>query len=94
MKKTDIKTIEIRAKRWFNSSTYHSVDVTINHGLKDEISFYIPIQYGYDRQYETSAINAINELLDGDKIDSFHELRSLNIDVLSSHIDVKRKKDL
>lgn len=90
----DIKSIDINAKRWFRQNTYHTVNIVLNYGLKDELELNTPIEYGYDRQYETTAINAINEILGDDKIDSFYQLRELNILVQSSHIDVKRKKDL
>ena len=50
----EIKTIDINAKEWrdkINGNSYFSARVIINYKLKDEISFILPFQYGYDNHY-------------------------------------------
>jgi hypothetical protein len=48
--KYDIKTIDITAKEWFdkvNGNSYFSAQVTLNYGLPNVKTIYLPFQYGY-----------------------------------------------
>lgn len=58
----DIKTLDIAAKEWFdkvNGNSYHSVRVTINYGMPDEMTIYCPFTYGYGDHYQQTAFSAI-----------------------------------
>ena len=58
MRKNKIKTIDIRAKEWFdriNGNSYFSAIVTVNYQLPSEQSIKILFQYGYDDHYIQSA---------------------------------------
>lgn len=60
--KTDIKTIDVTAKEWFdkvNGNSYFTGRITVNYGLPDERGFILPFQYGYGSQYEYSALDMI-----------------------------------
>jgi hypothetical protein len=49
-----VKTLDIKAKEWFdkiNGNSYFSCVITINFGLKNQIEFKLPFQYGYGDQY-------------------------------------------
>lgn len=57
-----IKTIDVQAKEWFdkiNGNSYFSMEVTINYGLKDQTSFYVPMQYGYGDHYRHEAFEEL-----------------------------------
>ena len=57
--KREIK-FNARACRWFdkvNGNTYHSVRIT---NLENDETIYCPIQYGYDRAYEQTALVAMS----------------------------------
>lgn len=62
-----IKTIDIIFKEWFDSNfgnSYHAGTVTVNFGLKTEITFICPMEYGYGDQYiHTAMLRLINEKL-------------------------------
>ena len=52
------KTIEIRAKEWFdkvNGNSYFAGTITLNYGTETEETFLMPFQYGYGSQYEQEA---------------------------------------
>lgn len=49
-----IKTIDITAKEWFDKTagnSYFSARVTINFGMPDQRTLFLPFQYGYGEQY-------------------------------------------
>lgn len=59
---TEIKTIDVNAKEWFdrvNGNSYFSARVTVNLGMEDERTIAVPFQYGYGSQYEYSAFAAL-----------------------------------
>lgn len=59
-----IKTIDIQAKEWFdkiNGNSYFSMNITINFGMSDQESFYVPIQYGYGDQYRHEAFEELQK---------------------------------
>lgn len=63
--KTQVKTIDIQAKEWFdkvNGNSYFSARVTLNFGMKDETTIYLPFQYGYGSQYEQQAREELRKL--------------------------------
>jgi len=52
---SDIKTIDVNAKEWFdkvNGNSYFSCRVTLNYGMENETTILIPFQYGYGNMYE------------------------------------------
>lgn len=53
-----VKTIDIQAKEWFdkvNGNSYFSAQVTVNYGMTDEKTYYIPFEYGYGSYFEQAA---------------------------------------
>lgn len=95
LKKGD--TVQIIGKRWFertNGNTYHSVDVYVN----NEQVEYVPFKYGYERQYEQTALEILRKHYElpkeMDKYASLWHLKELGISVLNDVTDVPRKKDL
>lgn len=64
MKLQDIKTIDIQGKKWFdrvNGNSYFSARVTINFGLENEKTVFVPFQYGYGDSYKHTSIEALRE---------------------------------
>jgi len=62
--KTNIKTIDVQAKEWFdkvNGNSYFSATVTINYGLPSVITIELPFQYGYGDHYKEMAFEAIKK---------------------------------
>ena len=60
--KTEVKTIDLKAKQWFdkvNGNSYFSAQATINFGMADEKTVYIPFQYGYGDTYMTEAAHQL-----------------------------------
>lgn len=60
--KTTIKTLDIQGKEWFdkvNGNSYWSAQVTINFGMEDEKTVYVPFQYGYGRTFEYEAMRQL-----------------------------------
>ena len=60
--KIDIKTIDLKAKQWFdkvNGNSYFSAQATINFGMSDEKTVYMPFQYGYGDSYLSAAIHQL-----------------------------------
>lgn len=50
----EIKTIDIQGKKWFdkvNGNSYFSAQVTLNFGMQDEKTVFVPFQYGYGNAY-------------------------------------------
>ncbi len=59
-----IKTIDVTAKEWFdhiNGSSYFSMNITINLGMKTEKSFFVPMQYGYGDHYRDQAFKFLQD---------------------------------
>ena len=62
--KMKIQTIDLISKEWFdkiNGNCYFSCEITLNFGLKDEIIFEMPFQYGHGNHYEDMSFKAIKE---------------------------------
>jgi len=62
MKNTNINTLDITAKEWFdkvNGNSYFSAQITINFATDTEQTIYVPFQYGYGEHYQTVAIDAL-----------------------------------
>lgn len=60
--KLQVKTIDLKAKEWFdriNGNSYFSAQATINFGMPDEKTVYIPFQYGYGDQYLSTAAHQL-----------------------------------
>ena len=65
MKTIKIKTIDIQAREWFDKTygnSYFSMDITINYGLKNCVSYYVPMQYGYGDHYKDMAFKYLKSL--------------------------------
>lgn len=66
MKATDIKTIDVNCKEWFdkvNGNSYFAGEVIINYGRKNEIEINLPFQYGYGDYYRDVAFKVIKKQL-------------------------------
>ena len=65
MKREYIKTIDVKAKEWFdkvNGNSYFSGLITINFGMGNEETISMPFQYGYGNYYEQEAKYLLTEL--------------------------------
>lgn len=63
--KTEVKTIDVNAKEWFdkvNGNSYFAANITVNYGMLDEKNIVLPFQYGYGDSYRWEAIKKLNEL--------------------------------
>lgn len=94
---TKIKTLDIQAKEWFdkiNGNSYFSGQVTINYGLKNEKTLFLPYQYGYGDSFEQAAKEILIE--NGFISAEWHELISRycrdNKIILRSSIQTDCKK--
>ena len=59
-----IKTIDVNAKEWFDrtyGNSYFSMNVTVNYGMKNATTFYVPMQYGYGDHYRDMAIKELQK---------------------------------
>ncbi len=59
---TTIKTIDINGKEWFdkvNGNSYFSAQVTLNFGMDDSRTIYVPYQYGYGTAFEYESIRQL-----------------------------------
>lgn len=66
MKATQIKTIDVNCKEWFdkvNGNSYFAGTIIINYGRKNEIEINLPFQYGYGDFYRYQALRAIQKEL-------------------------------
>ena len=66
METSQIKTIDVQAKEWFdkvNGNSYFSMNITVNFGLKSKKMIYVPMQYGYGDHYKYMAIETIKKEL-------------------------------
>lgn len=62
MKTIEIKTIDIKAKTWFdkvNGNSYFAALVTLNFGMSDEQEIKIPFSYGYGEQYISESLHVL-----------------------------------
>jgi len=58
MKQNEVKTIDVNCMEWFdkvNGNSYFAGRVTVNFGMPDESTFFMPFQYGYGDQYAQEA---------------------------------------
>jgi hypothetical protein len=61
--KTQVKTIDVNAKHWFdkvNGNSYFSAEVVTNYGQADAQTFILPFQYGYGDSYLYKALDELN----------------------------------
>lgn len=59
-----IKTIDVRAKEWFdkvNGNSYFAAIVTVNFGMPDEKRLMVPFEYGYGEQYMQAAFDKLQD---------------------------------
>lgn len=66
MKASQIKTIDVNCKEWFdkvNGNSYFSGEVIVNAGKKTETTIKIPFQYGYGDAYRYEAFKAVKKSL-------------------------------
>lgn len=90
-----INKLEFQAKRWFQKTygnTYFAVKVYVN----DALVYTSPVEYGYERQYETDAANALAEM--GFDVPKGHMMgywaRENGIEFISNAVDVKTEREL
>lgn len=93
-----VKTVDIVAKEWWdkvNGNHYFSAQVTLNYSLPDELTLYIPFQYGYGDQYEAEAVKELKPYLDFRYDDPFTwRLREHGIIVRSCKHEKCLKRDV
>lgn len=99
MELKDIKTIDIQGKEWFdkiNGNSYFSAQVTINFGLENEKTVFVPFQYGYGGSYEHTSIKALREegILPNDKTPSWELFEKYGIILRSSLRDKCLKREV
>jgi hypothetical protein len=61
----EVKTIDVNAKEWFdriNGNSYFSATVSINYGMDNSTSIYLPFQYGYGDHYTDMAAKELDKL--------------------------------
>ena len=97
-KNSSLKTVQIIGKKWFdrvNGNTYNSVVVTVNHGLKSEFSFSLPITYGYGEYYVQRTIEFLVSI---GAVESYYHFHRMKLDgkiyVLSHCIDNCKKSEV
>lgn len=104
----DIEQVHVIARRWFQKSygnTYHSVYLSVL--LKGSNSYinlkFEPFQYGYDRQYEQTALELFYDCVDVPQRQDLESVKvaylkpvceMLGIKYSEDVQDVSRKKDL
>jgi len=83
---TQVKTIDIQAKQWFdkvNGNSYFASLVTVNFGMPDEKQIKLNFQYGYGESYLYNSFDALEKhnLIDrnGDKFLTTQWARENNI---------------
>jgi hypothetical protein len=62
--KTQVKTIDVNAKHWFdkvNGNSYFSAEVVTNYGQADAQTFILPFQYGYGDAYIYASLSELNK---------------------------------
>ena len=65
MKLSELKTINIEAKEYFdsiNANSYYRSQIILNKDLKNKEIFIIPFTAGYERQYLFDSLNLISSL--------------------------------
>lgn len=66
MKASQIKTIDVNCKEWFdkvNGNSYFSGEVIVNAGKNTERTIKLPFQYGYGDFYRYQAFEAVKKSL-------------------------------
>lgn len=66
MKTSNIKTIHVSVKEWFdkaNGNSYFAGTIVINYGRKNEKEIKIPFRYGYGDHYRHVAFDLIKKEL-------------------------------
>lgn len=61
---SDIKTIDIQSKEWFDKTygnSYFAAMVTVNYGLENCQSFFVPFTYGYGDYSKDVCFNKLCE---------------------------------
>ena len=65
MKQSEVKTIDIQAKEWFdkvNGNSYFSARITLNYGMQDATDCFLPFEYGYGDFYIDKATQELERL--------------------------------
>lgn len=65
IEKTDIKTVDVDVKEWFdrvNGNSYFAGSVTTNYGMEDQKTNLIPFQYGYGDHYRHIAFKVLQDM--------------------------------
>ena len=65
MKQSEVKTIDIQAKEWFdkvNGNSYFSARIFLNYGMQDATDCFLPFQYGYGSHYIDMASKELEKL--------------------------------
>ena len=65
MAQSEVKTIDINAKEWFdriNGNSYFSASICVNFGMPDQTSTFLPFQYGYGSHYVDMAAKELDKL--------------------------------
>lgn len=94
--KTQVKTIDIQAKEWFdrvNGNSYFAGVITVNHLKDNEMTFKMPFQYGYGEQYKQNALSLLKSLDLIDTISNF-DLKDQGIIINASIKTGCKKSDL
>nr|DAI89555.1 MAG TPA: hypothetical protein [Caudoviricetes sp.] len=66
MKATQIKTIDVNCKEWFdkvNGNSYFAGEIIVNAGKKNETIIKLPFQYGYGDHYRYIAFEIVKNNL-------------------------------
>jgi len=94
-KASSLKTIDISAKEWFDKTygnSYYSARVTVNFGLKNETTIYLPFQYGHGDSYYYHALEELARL--GFAEDIFNKARDKKIQVRYNKRENCLKRDV
>lgn len=62
MRKTKIKTIDLKFLGWFdkvNGNSYFAGEIIVNYGLEDVRRYKVPFQYGYGSFYEYASFERL-----------------------------------
>jgi hypothetical protein len=90
-----IKTIDVSCKEWFdkvNGNSYFSAQVTLNHGMEDEVTYKIPFQYGYGDQYRHEALDKVKQITGGTYTPNWYDLKVLGIICRFNKVSAKKSE--
>lgn len=96
MKASEIKTIDVLTKTWFDRSagnTYFAQRITLNFGMSDEMDIVNPFQYGYS-SYEFFAFKAIQKQISDFSFTSTSYLREAGIIFRHNKYDRCKQREL